>query len=154
MSKNNGTNLEQVAIIQATLERRKNIAKWREAQRHEMDLPSGLHVTLRNVTMTDLMYSGKLPATLVDLFTEIDVDAKDVDLKQIISNMGDFQVMLDALVSIAMVEPLIGSVADDDHITLAELSSNDKMEIFNWANRDAPQLKPFRDGESEPPTPA
>jgi hypothetical protein len=147
-------NNEQEKIIQATIARRKNLAEWRANQRHEMDLPSGLHVTLRNVTMTDLLLTGKLPPSITDFFNSVSADSNEVDLKSLFQNAADFQVLLDTLVKIAIVEPQLADVADDDHISLAEIPNNDKMEIFNWVNRASSQLEPFREGTNQPSTPA
>ena len=58
--------------------------------------------------------------------------------------------MLDALVSLALVTPLIGDVADDAHITLAELPNDDKMAIFNFVNREVTASQSFREGEDQP----
>ena len=154
MSKNNGNDVKQNAIIQATLARRKNLAEWRENQRVEKVLPSGLFVVLRNVTMTDLLLTGKLPPSIADFFNSVNTQGNEVDLKELFKNAEDFQALLNVLVTIAMVEPQIGDVSDEDHITLAEIPNNDKMEIFNWVNRAETQLKPFRDESDQPATPA
>lgn len=151
MSKNNGSDSKQDAIIQATLARRKNIADWRAGQRAEIDLPSGLHVTLRNVTMTDLMLTGKLPSVFVEMADEANKNgASSFDLKMLAENSKEFGLMLDALVQLAVISPVIGDVADEDNITLAEIPNDDKMAIFNFVNREAEKLKSFRDGENEP----
>ena len=117
---------------------------------HEMDLPSGLPVTLRDVTMTDLLLTGKLPASFVDLAQDAAAKGDSLDLKQLVEKGEDFRAMLDALVEIALVTPLIGAVADDSHITLAELPNDDKMAIFNFVNREVTALQSFREGQSEP----
>lgn len=126
---------------------KKSLADWRASRLHEETLPSGLTVTLRDVTMTDLMLTGKLPPAFVDMAER---SAKDgtgsVDMKELMKNAADFASMLDALVAIALVEPKIGSAADDEHITLAELPNDDKMHIFNWVNREVAQITSFREG--------
>ena len=45
---------------------------------------------------------------------------------------------------------LRGEMADEQHITLAELPQADKMEIFNWANREAASARPFREEQAQP----
>ena len=44
-----------------------SLADWRKSRRHEMTLPSGLPVVLRDVDMTDVLMSGKLPASVLDM---------------------------------------------------------------------------------------
>lgn len=130
---------------------KKALADWRASRLHEETLPSGLVVTLRDVTMTDLMLTGKLPPAFVDMAEQTAKDgAGSVDLKNLMKNAADFTLMLNALVTIALVEPKIGDVADDEHITLAELPNDDKMHIFNWANREVAQITSFREGENKP----
>lgn len=131
--------------------KRLNLAAWRASRLHEMDLPSGLPVTVRDVTMTDLLMTGKLPASFVDMAEDAASKGESgMDLKQLVKNGPEFAVMLDALVEIALVTPLIGAVADDSHITLAELPNDDKMAIFNFVNREVTALQSFREGQNEP----
>ena len=124
-----------------------SLAAWRASRLHEETLPSGLPVTLRDVTMTDLLLTGKLPEAIADMATDAARNqAQEIDLKQLMKNGPDFNVMLEALVAAALVVPLIGEAADETHITLAELSSDDKMYIFNWVNREVEQIRSFREG--------
>ena len=128
-----------------------NLAAWRASRLHDIDLPSGLPATVRDVTMTDLLMTGKLPASFVDMAEEAAEKGEGgMDLKKLAKNGPEFAAMLDALVSIALVTPLIGDVADDAHITLAELPNDDKMEIFNFVNREVTALQSFREGQDEP----
>ncbi|APU89252.1 MAG: hypothetical protein DYG85_06445 [Chloroflexi bacterium CFX1] len=128
----------------------KSLAEWRESRLHDFPLPSGLNVKLRDVTMTDLLFTGKLPPAFADLAEKASKTGAEIDLKDMLRNAADFRVMLDAMVEIALAEPQIGAEADDEHITLAELSNDDKMAVFNWCNREVAQLRSFREGEAEP----
>jgi len=128
-----------------------NLADWRASRLHDLTLPSGLPVTVRDVTMTDLLLTGKLPASFVDMADEAAQNGgAGFDLKQLARNGEDFRLMLDALVNVALVSPQIGAQADDEHITLAELPNDDKMEIFNFVNREVTALQSFREGQNEP----
>lgn len=139
------------SIEQSNKAKRKNLAEWRASRLHEMDLPSGLPVTVRDVTMTDLMMTGKLPDSFVDLAQDAaQKEGSGFDLKALAKNAGDFRAMLDALVELALVSPKIGSVADDEHITLDEMPNDDKMAIFNHVNREVTALHSFREGEDKP----
>jgi len=138
--------LEQSAKAKAT-----NLAAWRASRLHDMDLPSGLPATVRDVTMTDLLMTGKLPASFVDMAEDAANNGESgMDLKKLAKSGPEFAAMLDALVSIALVTPLLGDVADKEHITLAELPNDDKMAIFNFVNREVTALQSFREGQDEP----
>ena len=140
-------NEELTKMKQSQRAKATSLAAWRASRLHEETLPSGLPVTLRDVTMTDLLLTGKLPDAIADIATDAAKNsAQEIDLKQLMKNAPDFKVMLDALVASALVTPLIGEAADEAHITLDELSSDDKMFVFNWVNREVEQIKSFREG--------
>jgi len=112
-----------------------------------MDLPSGLTVTVQDVSMTDLLLTGKLPPAFADFAEKANKEGNaSIDLKELMANAADFTKMLDTLVVLALVEPKLGEFADDETITLAEIPSDDKMAIFNWVNREVTQLTSFREG--------
>lgn len=139
------------SINDANLEKQLDLAAWRAARFHELTLPSGLCVTVRDVTMTDLLLTGKLPQSFVDIAEDAAKSGGGgLDLKELAKNGAEFRAMLDALVGIALVTPLIGDKADDTHITLDELPNDDKMAIFNFVNREVEQIKSFRGGQDEP----
>jgi hypothetical protein len=129
----------------------RSLADWRASRLHELTLPSGLVATVRDVTMTDLLLTGKLPASFVEMAEDAAKSgASGLDLKQLAKNGAEFKSMLNALVCIALVVPLIGEFADETHITLDELPNDDKMEIFNHVNREVAALQSFREGQNEP----
>lgn len=135
--------------------KRLDLAAWRRNQIVEMILPSGLPAKVRKLTMTDILLAGKLPPSIVDLAEEASKSGNGaLDLRTAAKNAPEFTKMLDALVQLALVEPPIAETADDEHVTLAEISSNDKMAIFQFLNGEAEQLRPFREGEDEPAAPA
>jgi len=142
---------ERKKIEQIENARSMNLAAWRKSRLHELDLPSGLRATLRDVTMTDLMLTGSLTDSFVDLAQDAaQKDAATLDLKAITKNAAEFRKMLDALVTLSLVEPKLGAVADDEHITLDEMPNDDKMAIFNFVNREVTALQSFREGQAEP----
>jgi hypothetical protein len=143
------TNLKSLKTAETA--KRMNLADWRASRLHDLTLPSGLPVTVRDVTMTDLLLTGKLPASFVDMAEEAAQNGgSGFDLKQLAKNGEDFRLMLDSLVNVALVSPRIGAQADDEHITLAELPNDDKMAIFNFVNREVNALQSFREGQAEP----
>lgn len=138
-------------LEQSNTAKRVTLAEWRASRVHERTLPSGLTVQVRDVTMTDLMMTGRLPDSILKMMTDAASGGEqDFDLDLIAKNTTEFNQMLNALVEISLVEPKIGDVADDEHILLAELPTDDKLDIFSFLNRGAEQLQSFREGEKQP----
>lgn len=147
MAKSNGTE----GLKQSAQAKRVNLAEWRASRVHELSLPSGLQVKVRDVTMTDLMLTGKLPEGIMGMMTDLaQSGAQEADLGLVTKNAQEFNALLNALVQLCLVEPKIGDTADDEHILLAEIPSDDKLTLFNFLNRGAEQVRPFREGEAEP----
>ncbi len=142
---------EMKSMKQSKAARVANLAAWRKQRTHEITLPSGLMVLVRDVSMTDLLFTGKLPEAMLDMLqTAAEGNNANVDLKELFKNGEDMRVLVDQLTTLCLLEPLVADKADDSHITLDELSANDKMFIFNWANREVEQVRSFREGEAEP----
>lgn len=139
-------------LAQSQTAKRMTLAEWRSARVHELVLPSGLNVQIRDASMTDLMLTGKLPDSFLDMADKSSKEGKKtVDLKSIAQDGEDFRKMLDALLLLCMIEPRITDTASDETVTLAEIPSDDKMFIFNFLNREVEtQVKSFRAGEVEP----
>ena len=139
---------------QASAAKQMNLAEWRKSRVHELILPSGLTAQVRDVTMTDIALSGEMPNTLLDLFLDETDDITKLpeaqQVRKMLESGKEFAALLDLITSKCLVEPRIGSVADDQHITLDELPQADKMEIFNWANREAASARPFREEQTQP----
>lgn len=144
------------SIEQSKNAKRKNLAEWRASRLHEMDLPSGLPVTVRDCDLTDLIFTGQLPQSILEIGEEAvangktEIDLKKIGLEMIKENAAEFKEMLNAVVTAALVDPKLSDVADDEHITLGELSNSDKMAIMNWVTREVRALKSFRKEEGEP----
>jgi hypothetical protein len=138
-------------LKQSEQAKRVNLAEWRASRIHELELPSGLTIKVRDVTMTDLMLTGKLPDSIMSMMTDMAQEgAQEFDLEIITKNTIEWNQMLTALLELCLIEPKIGDQADDEHILLAEIPSDDKLFIFNFLNRGAEALRPFREGEAEP----
>lgn len=131
-----------------------NLREWRAARRGAVTLPSGLEVTLKKVTLEDLVLSGDIPAPLLrdvmglyesGAFQQVgDVNPAAPEMWAILDRIPEAMKMFDSVTRAALVEPPAGDMADDDHITTAELSLQDKEAIFNWAAAGANALAPFR----------
>lgn len=138
----------QTRLEQAKLARKETLAKYRMEKVKELPEPlpiSGLRVWVRDVTMMDLVLSGKLPEPLVDVIEQLEKSGvKEFDLKQIARNGKEFAEMVDGLVMIATVEPPIADAPDDDHLGIAELPGEDRMAIYGFLNREVQHIKSFR----------
>jgi hypothetical protein len=139
-------------IEQAKAARRETLAKFRFEQIKELGpLPkSRMTIFVRDVSMMDLLMSGKLPEPLVDVIQSATNDKNEIDLKQIARNAVEFNDMVDGLILMSVVEPPIARTGDEDHLGLNELPSDDKMFIYQWLNREVPASQSFREGQSEP----
>jgi hypothetical protein len=148
MSKKNGNGNENLARLEQSDRAGKiNLAQWRASRVHDLDLPSGLTVKVRDVSMTDLMMTGKLPPAVIDMAKQAnEAGAAELDLNTLAKNAQEFKQMLDALVEISLIEPAIGTTADDQHILLGEIPTEDKMAIFTFINREATKVNPFLEG--------
>jgi hypothetical protein len=130
-----------------------NLSAWRAQKRGQLTLPSGLEVTLNKVTLEDLVLSGDIPAPLLrevmalyesGAFQTGDMNPASPEMWAILDKIPEAMKMFDAVTRAALVSPAVADVADDDHITTAELSLKDKEAIFNWAAAGANALAPFR----------
>lgn len=142
-------------LNQSEASKRVTLAEWRASRRHELTLPSGLVVVVRDVDMTDLFVTGMLPDSVIDLANSSSESGKEeLELEEVLAlvkkNGKDFADMMDAFVQAALVEPKVGETADDEHITLAELPMGDKTAIMQFVNRGAEQMRPFRPETGEP----
>jgi hypothetical protein len=132
-------------------QKRRMLSEWRAGKFATFQLPSGLVVKLRKPTMTDLLLTGQLPPGIAHLADEASKGGGDsVDVAVIMQNAEEMRVMLDVMAKLAIVDPEIADVPDDDHITLSEISGDDKMAIFNFVNGGSQEVRPFRVGEDEP----
>jgi hypothetical protein len=140
------------SLDQSQQARAMNLRKWREQRLHEEELPSGLHVLLRDVDLASVMLEGNISNTLTDLITSDGFQSLSEEEagKKLLDDKESFSNLLKQVVTAALAEPTIGQEADDKHIMYSELTFNDKMFIFNYANREAEQMRPFREGDKEP----
>lgn len=149
MAKNNGTD----SLNQSVQAKRVSLAEWRAKRLHEETLPSGLPVVLRDVDLASIFVDGNIPNTMIDLITSPEVEGlsnEEVGKKFLTEDSTNFNTLLKTLTTAAMVEPAIADHADETHIEYSELSFDDKMFIFNFVNRDANTVRPFREGTVEP----
>jgi hypothetical protein len=141
-------------LDQSSADKRMDLAHWRASRRHEMDLPSGLHVVIKDIDMTDLVLTGKLPSSILTEAKKAAEVADVVDLEKMALELmekdgPDFKKMIDAIAAAALLEPAVGPIADDTHITIDELTTDDKLAIMGFVNREVDQLRSFRPGQEQ-----
>jgi hypothetical protein len=129
-------------VQQSIQARREQLAKWRASRRHELSLPSGLNVTVKDATIMDLVIAGNVPQSLNDLMMKQAEDGGggSMDLSTL-DGTRDFGQLVNALLMVCVVEPPVAYIADDDHLGIDEIPGEDKMAIFNWANREAAAVR-------------
>jgi hypothetical protein len=120
-----------------------DLRAWRLSREAELELPSGLTVRVRRVPLVDLAAGGQIPAPLAETVNRL-IKAGPGGIVIDLSTLTELAPVLDVVTRAALVEPPLSDVADDEHVTLAEISLDDKLEIFRWANTAAKELEPFR----------
>lgn len=120
-----------------------NLQEWRESRRlgEEAQLPSGLQIRVKKVSLPDLAAQGKIPQTLQPQIDEI-VNLTKKGQAPSINQLGEMTAVLDVVCRVCIVEP--------SDLDVAELDFTDKMAIFEWANEVATGLKTFRGKSGEP----
>lgn len=137
-------------LRQSERQKKVNLSEWRMKRNagEAITLPSGLDVRVRNVALTDLAATGNIPAPLFAM-----VDKAQDDKKIAAEDFKQFGELMDILAKACLIDPKHVDQPDIDsehEINVAELSFDDKMTIFNWANREAVQVEKFRTEQGEP----
>ena len=132
------------------------IAAWRQqAAPTPVELPSGNTALLRRVSILELATSGAIPSTLIVKASEIKKGGKD--WSSVLSDpeeLGELMGMIKPVVIAAFVEPKVALVADDKHLGVDEIDPADQLAVFQYCNRGAVALRPFRRESQEGVEPA
>ena len=116
----------------------------RKKPTEKIELPSGLTVTVQKVSVLDLAGKGKIPAPLLGVMQKL-MDEPTGQLATV--KLEDFEriaTLIAFVTKACVIDPPIADVADDTHLALDELTIEDQLTIFNWANGDAMKLSSFR----------
>ncbi len=116
-----------------------DVTTWRQQRTATIDLPSGLTVTLRKVTLLDLAAQGAIPTPLLSLVASM-VDGTSSD-RLSLERFPDFAEAVNCVVRAALVDPKIGD--SDDTVRIDELPFVDKLAIFNWCQAEVLALTSF-----------
>jgi hypothetical protein len=121
------------------------LAQWRAGRTEEVTLPSGLVVTAKRISLEDVIMSGDIPKPLMGMLSALQTEATANALT--VDRLVEFMPVVDRTVRLAILEPPIADVADDDHLSIEELPAKDRLALFSWLVQPAAALAPFR---SEP----
>lgn len=119
-----------------------NLQEWRSrrSEGEEAELPSGLTVRLRQVSVFDLAEQGEIPTTLQTTWAALMTKAQSggVDMKDFLQ----FGPVMGLVVNACLVGP--------EGLRGEELPYTDRLAIFQWANELGRDLSFFREEEGEP----
>jgi hypothetical protein len=118
------------------------LAAWRAGRTEEVRLPSGLTVTARRITLEDVIMSGDIPKPLLGMIEKMRSEAAGDALT--VERLVEFMPVVDRTVRMAIVEPPIADVADDEHMSIDELPAADRLALFSWLVQPAAKIAPFR----------
>jgi hypothetical protein len=116
-----------------------NLQEWRAKRQvqNAMTLPSGLDVTVKAVSIQDLVVQGKVPdtlfATIDDLTGKAQAGELNAGLKT--SELATMGQLIVVICRSAIVEPA--------ELDVEELPFDDQLAVFEWVNRGAAQLATF-----------
>lgn len=127
---------------------------WRKTRSTTVDLPSGLNVTLKRVTLLSLVEAGQVPAPLVAEMVDAEEVGKTGGFALMTDSLPAISAIYDAVATAVLINPRIVKQAEfdpesDDTILLSELSFEDKQFIFNYVAGRNKSLVAFR-AESGP----
>ena len=140
MNRNNGKDSARTS---------KKWREWREQRTETLELPSGLTVRVRKILLRDLVLYGKIPAPLfesTEKFTREKQGNQDLTVKEL-QEHPEFLQFIDHIVRATVIDPPLADQSDEEHLSIDELTFDDRMMIFNWNNGGAAELAPFP-GES------
>jgi hypothetical protein len=72
---------------------------------------------------------------------------KTIDVKA--ADFGQYGQVINLVVKACMVEPKVSDEGDETHLAMNELPMEDRLEVFDWANKGVEQIAPFRERAKE-----
>lgn len=135
-----------------------NLNEWRRQRAPVAEqLPSGLNVRLKRVSMESLAFSGLIPAALLSQLGEQKNGKVEMDVGKLLESITEFVPLLDAFATSCIVEvqagesdgePVWQEVADCEFDPATELDQRDKLHILSWSQIEVAALKPFPEGDA------
>lgn len=134
---------------QSQLDTRKMLAEWRENNFHEVQLPlSGRVLQVRDVGLIDLVIEGKVPNTMLDMVEQVN-DGRITQAQLLMEHSREFGELVNMIFMLAVISPPVAEEPDADHVSPKDFVYGDKVALFNWVNREAVIVRPFRQGPPE-----
>lgn len=129
-----------------------DLKAWRKQREEQVELPSGLEVRLRRVSLLDLVMGGEIPTPLLGLVDELTGKEGEEQMPMSIdvAEFPKFSGVFNELVLKCVIDPPVKAKAGADALGIDEIPAEDKIFIFQWANQGAAELKPFRGEAGEP----
>lgn len=130
-----------------------NLQAWRKQRTagEEMELPSGLVVKIKSISLMDLAVQGNVPTPLTGQVNMV----MDRGLQNItVEKAREYEEAINLVVKAAIVDPPIGDAATDTMLDVHELPIIDRLAIFRACNKYAESLRPFRQKQKTPVEPA
>lgn len=126
-----------------------NVSEWRKkkAEGEWRELPSGLRVRIRRLSLLQMASAGTIPTSLVGQV--------DTLLKENLSPRAAIEKCIgaiDAHIMRAVLEPAIVAAGDpipEGGICIDELDVDDKLAAFNWLNSSPATLLSFLETETK-----
>lgn len=121
-----------------------NYAEYRKQRLdgEALTLPSGLQVRVKKVSLLDLAFNGEIPQTLNPLTDDL-LD-RGREIKVTAADLVKYGEIVGLIAKACLIDPPVADESDETHIALKDMDADDKLELFQWANRGASQMEKFR----------
>jgi hypothetical protein len=111
--------------------KRTNAVWLRPPETYSLKLQSGLRVKLRKTRLAEITAEAGPARDMLEILKAARAQRGGrLTAADIPDIGGDFGALLDQILKQVMLEPKLGDVADDAHLTIAEISLDEKMTIL------------------------
>lgn len=112
---------------------------WRTSRTATLNLPCGLSVDVKKVTLLDLAAIGSIPTPLIGEVESILTDGLRFSVVELEDNFK----VINHVVKCAVISPHITDEPTEDSVGINEIPANDRLEIYMWAKEEASKLAMF-----------
>ncbi len=135
----------------------KYLQQWREKLEatEEIQLSIGPAVIKANVSLLDMVAAGHIPNTLLlgahDAAKGKNGKVDDAALQRMgLERLPELLPGLNKLALAVFIDPPLSEDGDENSLPVSTIPTLDKLTVFNYLNRGAEALRPFRGEEGEP----
>lgn len=120
-----------------------DLKRWREKREtgDPVELPSGLVVTVKRVSLMDLALQGEIPTPLVAMVNRVMANGLD---HVTVENVAEYEEPINLVVKAAITMPTVADTSSETTLGVRELPIIDRLAVFRYCNRYGEPLKPFR----------